>query len=268
MFDIYVKQFLQNNITLINQYFEVDIMAISKIAKSKQTGITLETAYTKLKSILGKFTKTAFADILQTSKQNIGKRMSYGGYLLNDEAVILRNYMAKSELMENDLYSELSQIVNPVRSKHQLKKVNVSDNNDDEFTEISVKGDIGLSCGYGAIVYNNDETGKCKVPTRTLRELGANKNATHIVYAQGNSMTPEIQSGDALLVDTSQTDIIDGVVYAFNYDGQPMCKRLSKIGKKIKAISNNPSYAPFIIDFKNISFDIVGRVVGFVRPVL
>jgi len=242
-------------------------MAVSKTAKSKQTGITLETAFTKLKTVLGKLTKTAFAEILQTSKQNIGRRMSYNGFLLYDETVILLKYMSKFNLTDNDLYSELSQIVNPVKSKHQLKEVNASDDNDDEFTEISVKGDIGISCGYGAIVYNNDETCKCRVPNRTLRELGANKNQTHIVYAQGNSMSPEIQSGDALLVDTSQTDIIDGVVYAFNYDGQPMCKRLSKIGKEIKAISNNAAYEPFMIDF-NMQFNIVGRVVGFVRPVL
>ena len=92
---------------------------------------------------------------------------------------------------------------------------------------------------------------------------GSNK----IVYAQGDSMSPEINSGDALLVDTSQTNILDGVVYAFNYDGQPMCKRLQKIGKDIKAISSNPLFDSFIIDF-TCQFNIVGRVVGFMRPVL
>ena len=90
---------------------------------------------------------------------------------------------------------------------------------------------------------------------------------TEIVYAQGDSMSPEIESGDALLVDTSQTEIINGVVYAFNYEGQPMCKRLQKIGNEIKAISKNSDYDPFFIDFNN-QFNIIGRVVGLMRPVI
>ena len=83
-------------------------------------------------------------------------------------------------------------------------------------------------------------------------------------YTQGNSMLPDIKSGDTLLVDTSKTTVIDGVTYAFIYDGQPMCSQLQKIGNKIKSIPSNSFYDPFYID-KTLSFDIIGRVVGIMR---
>ena len=239
-------------------------MAISKTTKAKQTNITLQTVFTELQKIVGKLTKTEFAEILCTSKQNIGRRMGYDGFILTNEVIIILNYLSENSLFDNDLYVKLSKAINPVKKKG-INEVKAPD--DDNFVELNVRGEVGLSCGYGTVVYNDSVTGKCKVPRRTLREYGASASSTEVVYAQGDSMSPEIKSGDALLVDTSQTEIIDGVIYAFNYDGQPMCKRLQKIGKDIKAISSNPLFDSFIIDF-TCQFNIVGRVVGFMRPVL
>lgn len=241
-------------------------MAISKSAQNKQTSIELETAYNKTKELFGKLSKTSFADIFNKKKQNIGCRMSYGGYLLNDEADMLLEYLAKNSKTNNEFYRELSQIVNPVNSKNQIREIQ-NDENSEDFAELNVRGEVGLSCGYGTVVYDDNITGKCKVPRQTLRNYGANVSSTEIVYAQGDSMSPEIKSGDALLVDTSQTNIIDGVIYAFNYDGQPMCKRLQKIGKEITAISSNPMFKTFTIDF-TCQFNIIGRVVGLMRPML
>ena len=238
-------------------------MAISKTTKAKQTNITLQTVFTELQKIVGKLTKTEFAEILCTSKQNIGRRMGYDGFILTNEVIIILNYLSENSLFDNDLYAKLSKAINPVKNK--INEVKAP--NDDNFVELNVRGEVGLSCGYGTVVYDDSVTGKCKVPRRTLREYGASPSSTEIVYAQGDSMSPEIKSGDALLVDTSQTEIIDGVIYAFNYDGQPMCKRLQKIGQEITAISTNTLYRPFAIDF-TCQFNIVGRVVGFMRPIL
>ncbi len=243
-------------------------MAISKSVQNKQTNIKLEVAYNNTKKLVDKLSKTAFAEILKKKKQNISRRMSYNGFLLIDEASMLLKYLLDNDKIDNDFYNELLQVVNPVKSNNEVKEIKSSEDDEDEnFIEINVRGDVGLSCGYGTVVYNDSVTGKCKVPRQTLREYGASLSSTEVVYAQGDSMSPEIRSGDALLVDTSQIEIIDGVVYAFNYEGQPMCKRLQKIGKKIKAISTNPLFDPFFIDF-TCQFNIVGRVVGLMRPIL
>ncbi len=240
-------------------------MATTKSAKAKQTNFSLETVFTQLNTI-NKLSKTDFAKILNSSKQNISRRMGYNGYLLADEVMPILKYLAEDGNTDNDLFKELSKYSDTVKSKHQLKEFQ-SNNIDDDFVDLNVRGDVSLSCGYGIAVYNDNVTGKCKVSRNELRRYGASIPNTEIVYAQGDSMSPEIESGDALLVDTSQTEIINGIVYAFNYDGQPMCKRLQKIGNEIKAISKNPLYDSFTIDF-NLQFNIVGRVVGFMRPVI
>lgn len=48
------------------------------------------------------------------------------------------------------------------------------------------------------------------------------------MYASGSSMEPRICDGDSLLVDTSQTTVIDGKVYAIWYAGEMRVKRLYK----------------------------------------
>jgi hypothetical protein len=45
--------------------------------------------------------------------------------------------------------------------------------------------------------------------------------------ASGESMEPTIHDGDSLLVDTSQTNVVDGKVYALWYDGGERVKRCS-----------------------------------------
>lgn len=241
-------------------------MAISKTAQNNQTDIKLKTAYENTKQLFGKLSKASFAEIFNKQRQNIGGRMSYDGNLLIDEAQMLVKYLASNGKTDNEFYKELYRTVNPVRSKHELKEIALSNSSDDDFVDIKVRGEVGLSCGYGVINYNEDITGVCKVPRSTLQKYGANIRRTEIVYAQGDSMSPEIESGDALYVDTSQTEIISGLVYAFNYDGQPMCKRLQKIGDEIRAISKNPLYSPFVIDF-NLHFEVIGRVLGFNRAI-
>lgn len=240
-------------------------MAITKSAKAKQTSLSLETVFNELNGI-NKLSKTDFAKILNSSKQNISRRMGYNGYLLANEVTLIMKYLAEDGSTDNDIYKELFKYSEEEKSNHQIKEFQ-ENNIDDDFVDLNVRGDVSLSCGYGIAVYNDNVTGKCKVSRSELRRYGASIPNTEIVYAQGDSMSPEIESGDALLVDTSQTEIINGIVYAFNYDGQPMCKRLQKIGNEIKAISKNPLYDSFTIDY-NSQFNIVGRVVGLMRPIL
>ena len=240
---------------------------VKKSTKILQTYLKLEEVFINVRNLVGNLSKTQFAEIIDKKKQNITTRISYDGYLLFDEVPRILKYLSENNLQDTDLYFDLSKILNPHLTKSEVKEVKISDDTSDEdFTALNVRGEVGVSCGYGSFVDNDRVTGKCLVPTKTLREYGASRTHTEVVYAQGDSMSPEIKSGDALLVDTSQTEIIDGVMYAFNYDGQPMCKRLQKIGKEIKAISSNPLFDPFIIDF-TCQFNIVGRVVGFMRPV-
>lgn len=83
---------------------------------------------------------------------------------------------------------------------------------------------------------------------------------------QRDSMLPEINDNDMLLVDKSQTNIRNGSIYAFNYNGEMMCKQLNTSNDSIIAVSKNQNFTPFIID-TSLHFKIIGRVVGLFRQV-
>lgn len=60
-----------------------------------------------------------------------------------------------------------------------------------------------------------------------IRDLKLNPSQLVVMYARGNSMEPQIQDGDTLVVDLSQTDVVDGRVYALSYSGGERVKRLT-----------------------------------------
>lgn len=84
------------------------------------------------------------------------------------------------------------------------------------------------------------------------------------MYADGHSMEPLIQDGDSLLVDTSQTTVIDGKVYVIWYAGELRVKRLYKRvdGGLVIHSDNVREFPPLevpIADLEHVR--IIGRVV-------
>lgn len=224
--------------------------------KTNTVKITLESAYNEFLSIFDKFSKVNFATILNTNKQNLHGRINNQSLLFVDEASILLEYLKQENKTDSNFYKELYNALNP-------------EPEEDDFVNIPRRGEVSLSCGEGGIeVYSDGITETVRVPRKILSQYRVNIPRTEVVDACGNCMYPQIQHGDKLLVDTSQIDIVDGLIYAFNYEGEPMCKRLQKMGQdKLKAIPDNPQYEPIIID-QNTKFNLVGRVVGLMRSVL
>lgn len=82
----------------------------------------------------------------------------------------------------------------------------------------------------------------------------------------GNSMEPELKDGDTILIDTSQKDIIAGVVYAVGIDDTIMVKRLEKHPKKLVLLSDNKDYEPiYLKDHEINNIRIIGKVVWICR---
>lgn len=90
------------------------------------------------------------------------------------------------------------------------------------------------------------------------------KASTHFSFrAEGNSMEPTIQDGASVVVDTTETVVRSGKIYAIKIDGEPCLKRLFKVpGGLIRISSDNtsdPSYAAIDVPVEKI--EIIGRVV-------
>lgn len=74
----------------------------------------------------------------------------------------------------------------------------------------------------------------------------------------GDSMEPTLYDGDLVVINTAETDPRDGSVYAVNYEGQPVIKRLRRDAGQWWLDSDNPRYKPKLCDEHAI---LIGRVV-------
>lgn len=83
------------------------------------------------------------------------------------------------------------------------------------------------------------------------------------MVADGDSMEERIQHGDALVVDTSQRDVVDGKVYALWYDGGERVKRLFRLpGGGLRIKSDNDGHPTIELQGDSIEHvRIIGRVV-------
>lgn len=83
------------------------------------------------------------------------------------------------------------------------------------------------------------------------------------MYAHGDSMEPSIWDGDSLVVDTSQTAVVDGRVYALWYDGGERVKRLYRLpGGGLRIKSDNSEYPAIDLGPESLEHvRVIGRVV-------
>ncbi len=80
----------------------------------------------------------------------------------------------------------------------------------------------------------------------------------------GDSMEPDIKSGDMVLIDQSQTDIVIGRIYAVGIEEGIVVKALDIAPGKLILRSKNPAYAPLEVDLRGDLKDsvrIIGRIV-------
>lgn len=102
------------------------------------------------------------------------------------------------------------------------------------------------------------------------RELRARPEDLNLIYVVGDSMEPDLRSGDIVLVDHTDTMAQREGVYVIRMDGALLVKQLQRLpGGVVKVISRNPSYETFPVDLKQLAnpngFAVVGRVVWACR---
>ena len=166
---------------------------------------------------------------------------------------------------------------NRVTRKQELKEweiialddafLNKKVNNDNQDTvQITYRPDVFLSAGYGVEVL--DETKETMTLDARLltTERGCRINPQHceIVSVSGNSMAPEYRHGDKVIIDRGDTELVDGHIFAFRYNGQCYVKEINLLGDKIKCISLNKEYDPFYIN-QGEQFTVLGRIIPRIR---
>lgn len=82
------------------------------------------------------------------------------------------------------------------------------------------------------------------------------------MYVRGQSMAPVLQNWDTVIVDISDTEIVDGEIYALIYENNLYIKQIVRTGKGIDLISFNPEYEPIKVNNEDLNdLQIIGRKV-------
>lgn len=127
---------------------------------------------------------------------------------------------------------------------------------------------VGLGAG-GAEAVEYAETHSLKFKKTSLRRRGILNRPLAVYYGRGDSMEPTIKDGDAILFDTSDTRVVDGVLYVIQVDGaanpEYYVKRAMVLDAGIYFASDNPVgdhtwKKPKAMDSKKHPITVIGRV--------
>jgi phage repressor protein C with HTH and peptisase S24 domain len=107
--------------------------------------------------------------------------------------------------------------------------------------EVPFYKDFAFACGHGAVgVAYSNEWHKLRINRRIVDRIGSNRDMIFATTADGDSMSPTINDGDTIWVDTSKENIKDGKIFVFEYGGMYMCKRLYRLPNNgLRLVSDN-----------------------------
>lgn len=193
------------------------------------------------------------ADALNIKTSTVSTRKGNGSELHFDEIKKLEKYF---NVVLTDSTCQMAKFV----EKLEENRTNI------ELAKIEYYPDVYLSAGYGCEVMDEySET--VVIDSRFLmseRGMRVNPKNCKMVCISGNSMFPEYHHGDRVIIDESDTNLTDGQIYAFRYDGQCYVKEINRAGNKIKCISVNKEYEPFFIE-RDVDFKVFGRILPRIR---
>lgn len=121
---------------------------------------------------------------------------------------------------------------------------------------------VGMSVDQGQYEVKSFETSRSWVRSK-LSKVSAMENVK-IITGLGDSMSGLYEDGDALFCDTGVSKVDIDAVFAFRYHDELYIKRVQRIpGGRLKMISDNPKYEPFVVDHADRDdFQVLGRIVG------
>jgi len=200
-----------------------------------------------------KITFKKIADSLGVKLSTISTRKGKGSKVRFDEVKRIEKYF---DVCLTDSACQTAKLVEQIES----------DRTNIELAKIEYFPDVYLSAGYGVEVYDEySET--IVIDERFLmseRGMRVNPKNCKMVRVSGNSMFPEYHHGDRVIIDESDTNLTDGQIYAFRYDGQCYVKEINRAGNKIKCISVNKEYESFYIE-RDVDFKVFGRILPRIR---
>jgi phage repressor protein C with HTH and peptisase S24 domain len=129
----------------------------------------------------------------------------------------------------------------PLRNLKHAVPVRAADNDDSEFVQIRM---VKLRLSAGITGFQTEPDGR-DGGTLGMRRNWIERNNLHAAHliailVKGESMEPSLYEDDIVIINTLDTKPVDGAVYAFNYEGEAVVKRLSRDAGQWWLNSDNP----------------------------
>jgi len=143
------------------------------------------------------------------------------------------------------------------------KPVRVVDSDDPSLTHIP-KVKLRLSAGISGFEVEPErfDGSTTTVPTHWIERNGYKREQLIAIRVKGESMEPTLYEDDLVVVNYGDVHLVDGKVYAVNYEGEAVVKRLTRDAGQWWLTSDNPDQVKFYRRVcKGSDCIIVGRVV-------
>jgi phage repressor protein C with HTH and peptisase S24 domain len=102
--------------------------------------------------------------------------------------------------------------------------------------------DINLSAGCGNLQWVVNQKDPISFRARWFQVKRLNPKDCKALYVRGRSMEPKLEDWDTVLIDTAQTEIIDGEIYAVCLQDEFFIKTVERIAGGVKLKSENPDF--------------------------
>lgn len=122
---------------------------------------------------------------------------------------------------------------------------------------------IEVSAGPGSAINDDKPTRYLAFRHKWLRFRHLKPDNLALVFARGDSMEPTIHDNNTVMIDTSQTELVDGSIYVIRTDNHLVVKRVQKlINKGVLLLSDNKEYKEQMLEASEANdLAVIGRVV-------
>lgn len=110
-----------------------------------------------------------------------------------------------------------------------FRRVVAVDDDDPRITlipKVRLRLTAGISGFHVEAELGDDSTST--VPTHWMRDRGFKKEHLIAIDVRGESMEPTFYAGDTAVLNTADKEPVDGGVFAINYEGEPVVKRMTR----------------------------------------
>ena len=135
--------------------------------------------------------------------------------------------------------------------------------NSENFISI-MRYDVGASAGTGSLVEAEEGTGHYAFNRSWLKRRGLNPDDLAVISVRGDSMEPELNDNDLILLDRSLTTPKDGEMFVVRYAGDLFVKRVQVMPFGGYTLSSTNKFYSRIVVETNEAIDLkfIGKVVA------